>query len=101
MPIKMINSDSLLKKQFLIGWKFLGGLVEVVTPWGILLAQTSCQGKYPPLASDTEVRWGWGGGYAPKTFWWAELISLFFCNFYSLKNITCPLGKLTTEFWHR
>ena len=63
MPIKMINSDSLLKKRFLIGWKFLGDPVEVVAPWGILLAQTS---KYPPLASDTEVKWGWG--MPPKLF---------------------------------
>ena len=35
---------------------------------------------------------------APKTFWWAELISQFFFSLNSSKNITCQLGKLTTEF---
>ena len=35
---------------------------------------------------------------APKTFWWAELTSQFFCNLNSTKNFTCPLGKLRTEF---
>ena len=35
---------------------------------------------------------------APKKFWWAELISQFFCKLNSSKNFTCPLGKLRTEF---
>ena len=35
---------------------------------------------------------------AHETFWWAELISQFFCNLNSSKNFTCPLGKLRTEF---
>ena len=35
---------------------------------------------------------------APKAFWWAELISQFFCCSNSSKNITCPSGKLKTEF---
>ena len=35
---------------------------------------------------------------APKAFWWAELISQFFCYLNSSKNITCLLGKLKTEF---
>ena len=35
---------------------------------------------------------------APKTFWWAELISQFFCNLNSSKNFTCPLGKLRKKF---
>ena len=35
---------------------------------------------------------------APKTFWWAELISQFFCNLNSTKNFTSLLGKLRTEF---
>ena len=35
---------------------------------------------------------------SPKTFWWAELISQFFCYLNSSKNITCPSGKLKTEF---
>ena len=35
---------------------------------------------------------------APKTFWLAELISQFFCYSNSSKNITCPSGKLKTEF---
>ena len=35
---------------------------------------------------------------APKTFWLAELISQFFCSSNSSKNITCPSGKLKTEF---
>ena len=34
----------------------------------------------------------------PKAFWWAELISQFFCYLNSSKNITCLLGKLKTEF---
>ena len=35
---------------------------------------------------------------APKTFWWAELISQFFSNLNSSKTFTCPSGKLRTEF---
>jgi len=35
---------------------------------------------------------------SPKSFWWAELISQFFCYSNSSKNITCPSGKLKTEF---
>ena len=37
---------------------------------------------------------------APKTFWWAELISQFFCNIIWIpqKNYSCPSGKLRTEF---
>ena len=35
---------------------------------------------------------------APKIFWWAELISQFFCKFNSSKYFTCPSGKLRTEF---
>ena len=35
---------------------------------------------------------------APKTFWLAELISQFFCYSNSSNNITCPSGKLKTEF---
>ena len=35
---------------------------------------------------------------APKTFWRTELISQFFCYSNSSKNITCPSGKLKTEF---
>ena len=35
---------------------------------------------------------------APKAFWRAELISQFFCYSNSSKNITCPSGKLKTEF---
>ena len=35
---------------------------------------------------------------APKTFWPAELISHFLCYLNSSKNITCPSGKLKTEF---
>ena len=35
---------------------------------------------------------------SPKPFWWAELISQFFCYSNSSKNITCPSGKLKTEF---
>ena len=31
-------------------------------------------------------------------FWWAELISQFFCNLKSSKNFTCLLGKFRTEF---
>ena len=34
----------------------------------------------------------------PKAFWRAELISQFFCYSNSSKKITCPLGKLKTEF---
>ena len=34
----------------------------------------------------------------PKTFWWGELISQFFCNLNSSKDFTCPSGKLRTEF---
>ena len=33
-----------------------------------------------------------------KSVWWAELISQFFCYSNSSKNITCPSGKLKTEF---
>ena len=35
---------------------------------------------------------------APKAFRRAELISHFFCYSNSSKNITCPLGKLKTDF---
>ena len=36
---------------------------------------------------------------APKPFWWAELISQFFCRLnISSENFTCPSGKLATEF---
>ena len=35
---------------------------------------------------------------APKPFWRAELISQFFCYSNSSKNVTCPSGKLKTEF---
>ena len=35
---------------------------------------------------------------APKIFWWAELISQFFCKLNSSKYFTCPSGKLRTEF---
>ena len=35
---------------------------------------------------------------APKAFCWAELISHFFCYSDSSKNITCPSGKLKTDF---
>ena len=35
---------------------------------------------------------------APRAFWWAELISQFFCYSNCSKNITCPSGKLKTEF---
>ena len=35
---------------------------------------------------------------APKIFWWAELISQFFCKFNSSKYFTCQSGKLRTEF---
>ena len=35
---------------------------------------------------------------APKAFWRAELLSKFFCYSNSSKNITCPSGKLKTEF---
>ena len=35
---------------------------------------------------------------APKTFWLAELISQFFCYSNSSKDLTCPSGKLKTEF---
>ena len=34
----------------------------------------------------------------PKPFWRAELISQFFCYSNSSKSITCPSGKLITEF---
>ena len=37
-------------------------------------------------------------GPKAKAFWWVELISQFFCYSDSSKNITCPLGKLKTEF---
>ena len=40
----------------------------------------------------------WSFQLAPKTFWLAELISQFFCYSNSSKNITCPSGKLKTEF---
>ena len=35
---------------------------------------------------------------APKTFWWAGLITQFLCNLNSSKNFTYPSGKLRTEF---
>ena len=35
---------------------------------------------------------------APKAFWRAELISQFFLSLNSSKIITCPSGKLRTEF---
>ena len=35
---------------------------------------------------------------APEAFWREELTSQFFCYSNSSKNITCPLGKLKTEF---
>ena len=37
---------------------------------------------------------------APKAFWHAELISQFLCysHSHSSKNISCPSGKLKTEF---
>ena len=35
---------------------------------------------------------------APKTFWWAELIPQFFYKLNSSKKVTCPSGKLSTEF---
>ena len=35
---------------------------------------------------------------APKTFWWAELISQFFFNLNSSKNFTCLSGKLSSKF---
>ena len=35
---------------------------------------------------------------SPKIFWWAELISNFFCKLNSSKYFTCPSGKLRTEF---
>ena len=35
---------------------------------------------------------------APKAVWRAELISRFVCYSNSSKKITCPLGKLKTEF---
>ena len=37
-------------------------------------------------------------GVVPKTFWWAELISQFFCYMYYSKNFTCPSGKLRIGF---
>ena len=37
-------------------------------------------------------------GVVPKTFWWAELISQFFCYLYYSKNFTCPSGKLRIGF---
>ena len=33
-----------------------------------------------------------------KAFWWPGFISQFFFNLNSLKNLTCPSGKLRTEF---
>ena len=35
---------------------------------------------------------------APKIFWWAELISQFFCKLNSSKYFTYPSGKLRTKF---
>ena len=35
---------------------------------------------------------------APKTFWWAELISQFFFNLNSSKNFTCLSGQLSSKF---
>ena len=35
---------------------------------------------------------------APKMFWWAELISQFFCKLNSSKYFTYPSDKLRTEF---
>ena len=35
---------------------------------------------------------------APKAFWLTEFISQFFCYSNSSKNLTCPSGKLKTEF---
>ena len=35
---------------------------------------------------------------SPQIFWWAELISKFFCKLNSSKYFTCPSGKLRTEF---
>ena len=35
---------------------------------------------------------------SPKNVLMSRLISHFFCNLYSSKNFTCPLGKLITEF---
>ena len=37
---------------------------------------------------------------APQTFWKAELISQLFSYSNFSKDITCPLGKLKTEFTH-
>ena len=35
---------------------------------------------------------------SPNAFWWAELISQFFCYSNTSTNISCPSGKLKTEF---
>ena len=35
---------------------------------------------------------------APEIFWWAELISQFFCKLNSSKYFICPSVKLRTEF---
>ena len=37
-------------------------------------------------------------GVVPKTFWWAELISQFFCYLNYSKNFTCLSGKLRIGF---
>ena len=65
---------------------FLQGAKKVIFTachWGklkkALLAQTSFQ-------------------LAPKALWRAELISQLFFSLNSSKHITCPLGKLRTEF---
>ena len=34
----------------------------------------------------------------PQNFWWAELISHFFCKLNSSKCLTCPSAKLRTKF---
>ena len=35
---------------------------------------------------------------APKTFWWVELISQFFCNLNFSKKLSYPFGKVRTKF---
>ena len=35
---------------------------------------------------------------APKTFWWVELISQFFCNLNFSKKLSYPFGKLRKKF---
>ena len=64
----------------------------------------TCQGAKSFLQLDIWASWSYhllaqmSFHLAPKLFWWAKLISQFFCYSNSSKNITYPSGKLKTEF---